>query len=250
MGWKARRVPGLSNTGDMESAVATLQHQLDAHSIEAKRQWWNRYLKGAIDFRGVPMATIRSLVRDWLPEHSHVDLACRLIQEPLGEDKLAGVLVLAEHVVPSGHPSGSELLECVAALFDSGCIADWNTCDWFCVKFMHGLLVREGANLAPSVLAWTEAPVLWRRRAALVSFVNLAPRGDKNWPGFTDSLLDACSRNVPDLARFTQTGIGWVLRELSKAEPQRVSAFVDTHALSREARRMALAKIEGRARAR
>ncbi len=44
--------------------------------------------------------------------------------------------------------------------------------------------------------------------------------------------------------------VGWLLRELSKAEPEAVRAFVDANgaSMSREVRCMALAKIEGRGR--
>ena len=95
------------------------------------------------------------------------------------------------------------------------------------------------------LLEWTAAEGLWQRRAAIVPFVSLAPRAAEAWPGFTEALLTACAANARDPERFSQTAVGWVLRELSKAEPARVQSFVDEHELSKEARRMALAKITG-----
>ncbi len=228
--------------------ISQLQRRLQGHADPKKKAWWERYLKQVITFRGVPMAAIRQEVRDWLPDDNRVDLALALIREPLAEDKLAGILVLAEHIVPAGSPSGAALLPRVVPLFEQGDIADWNTCDWFCVKFMHQLIVREGPRIAPSIAAWRDANTLWHRRAAIVSFVNLAPKGDDNWPGFVDMLLQACASNVQDPARFSQTGVGWVLRELSKTEPDRVTAFTEEHPLSKEARKMALAKISGQGR--
>ena len=228
--------------------IERLQSRLQSNADPKKKEWWEAYLKQVITFRGVPMDVIRREVREWLPADNRVDLALELIREPLAEDKLAGILILSEHVVPAGTPPGSELLPAMEPLFEQGHIADWNTCDWFCVKFTHRLVVRDGPDLAPAIAAWSDANTLWQRRAALVSFVSLAPKGDDNWPDFVEMLLGICAKNMKDPARFSQTGVGWALRELSKAEPDQVAAFVDSHTLSREARKMALAKITGRGR--
>ena len=230
---------------EIESAIETLQGRLQAQSVPSKRAWWERYLKHVISFRGVPMAAIRQEVQRWIPADGRVELAWALMRQPLAEEKLAGVLVLAEHVVPSGEPSSEVLLSGLSPLFAQGHIADWNTCDWLCVKVLHGLLVRDGQAVAPLVAAWQTADTLWQRRAAAVAFVKLAPFGDDNWPGFVDQLLAVCAANAQDSARFAQTGVGWALRELSKAHPAAVTAFVDEHPLSKEARNMALAKITG-----
>ena len=45
--------------------------------------------------------------------------------------------------------------------------------------------------------------------------------------------------------RYDQTAVGWILRELSRAEPVRVEQFFRRHALlmSRECARFALARL-------
>jgi 3-methyladenine DNA glycosylase AlkD len=133
-----------------------------------------------------------------------------------------------------------------AQLFDHGHIADWNTCDWFCVRVLGPLAQAEGEACARAIAGWQTARNLWRRRAAGVGFVNLAPAGDANFPGFSAMLLDVCARSVQYPDRFAQTGAGWVLRELSKAEPGLVVGFVtdNLHFMSREAVRMAVAKLD------
>jgi len=225
--------------------IEHLQTRLQCHADPEKKAWWEAYLKQVIPFRGAPMAAIRREVRDWLPERGRVDLALQLMREPLAEDKLAGILILGEHVVPAGTPPGAALLPLMVPLFEHGYIADWNTCDWFSVKFIHRLVVRDGPDLAVAIAAWSDATTLWQRRAALVSFANLAAKGDDNWPGFVEMLLRTCATNVKDPARFSQTGVGWLLRELSKAEPDHVAAFVDAHSLSKEARKMGWRRLLG-----
>ena len=75
-------------------------------------------------------------------------------------------------------------------------------------------------------------------------FVGLAADADDQYSGFVDLVLDACSANLVSDDRFAHTGPGWVLRELSRSEPERVVAFVDEHPeLSSEGRRMATARL-------
>jgi 3-methyladenine DNA glycosylase AlkD len=132
-----------------------------------------------------------------------------------------------------------------ARLFDEGFIYDWNTCDWSCVRVLGPLAAAEGEACARQIAGWSRARNRWRRRAAGVGFVNLAPDGDDNFTGFTSMLLEVCDRTVQHDDRFAQTGTGWLLRELSRAEPDRVATFVGNHlaVMSREAVRMAVAKL-------
>ncbi len=132
-------------------------------------------------------------------------------------------------------------------MFDDGHLADWSSVDWLAVKVLAGWLEDEGTALSPALEAWTTAPVLWRRRAAAVAFVPLAPRGDAAFPGLTDTLLRICAVNAQDPARFSQTSVGWSLRELSRAAPDRVRAFLHTWEgrLSAEARKAARKHLAG-----
>lgn len=235
------------------SPIPLLQQQLQAAAEPATRQWWERYLKGAIPFRGVKMAVIRRLLHAWVAtqglaarEHEEQEMiALALLRQPYAEDKLAGILYLQEILLPAGALPWRPTLPRFTRLFDEGYIADWNTCDWFCVKVLGPLVVRDGVECARAIAAWSDAGTLWQRRAAAVAFVNLAPRGNEALPGLPDLLLAVCTILVADPARFSQTAAGWVLRELSRAEPERVAAFITAHRgrFSREALRMASAKL-------
>jgi 3-methyladenine DNA glycosylase AlkD len=233
---------------DADARIPELQARLAARAEPSVREWWERYLKGTAAFRGVRMAAIREEVVRWAAEGAPVpETAYALIAEPFSEDKIAGILLLREHLLARLGPAD---MPAFAALFDRRHLADWGTVDWFCVKVLAALVERDGVDVAGPLAAWARAPGLWRRRAAAVAFAPLAPRGAAVFPELPDLALAACAALVRDSERFAQTGAGWTLRELSKAEPERVRAFVAAHEdrLSREARRMALAKLEGRGR--
>ncbi len=248
---RASEAPARSASGAIERLKARLQETAD----EKTRDWWERYLKGAASFRGVPMPVIRSTVRSWyaeeaiddVPASDRKELALGLLAESYTEDKLAGVLLLREHILVELNVDD---LPSFAAVFRAGHISDWSVCDWFSVKVLSALIERDGRSMAEAIAAWTESEPLWQRRAAAVALAPLAPRGEENFEGFVELSLEIARANVRDEERYAQTSVGWLLREISKTDPSAVQGFVRDHEslLSREARRMALAKIEGRGR--
>jgi len=181
--------PPVSGTGRLPARLlADLQARLDARANERSRSWWERYLRGSTPFRGVPMAAIRAELHAWLAAHAldgadaarQFDFAADLIRQPHTEDKLPGMLWYQEVLLPAGAVRWRPALRVWARLFDDGCIADWNACDWFCVRVLGPLAEREGEPCARAIAAWRRARDLWRRRAAGVAFINLAPKGDAN----------------------------------------------------------------------
>ncbi|MDP9400476.1 MAG: DNA alkylation repair protein [Actinomycetota bacterium] len=133
-------------------------------------------------------------------------LACELITQPLSKDKLAGVLLLSEHLVD--RPAWMTC-PCCAACWPH--LGDWNVCDWFCVKVLARMLERsdDPQRLAGELIAWTASEDLWVRLAGLVAFVELAPRGDAAMEGLTRRLIEGAGRNVADRRlRPDQRGLG------------------------------------------
>jgi hypothetical protein len=85
--------------------LAELQQALDHHADEAKRAWWDRYLKGRARFRGVPTPDIRRESTAWWRRHradelepeAQLEVCLDLLRCPMTEDKLAFV-----NLAPSG----------------------------------------------------------------------------------------------------------------------------------------------------
>ena len=235
----------------LDGLIEKLQLRLNAHATAATRQWWNRYLKGAASFRGVKMADVRKAMHAWFREArlgdrlsvgQQKDLALMLLEEDYTEDKLAGVLYLQEILLPAGALDWHSDLPRFARLFDQGYIRDWSICDWFCVKVLGPLVEQQGELCARAISEWREADSVWQRRASVVAFTNLASEGDQNFPGFTEMVLDNCSQLLGSQERFVQTGVGWVLRELSRSDQGCVVGFVEANLdrFSREALKNAI----------
>lgn len=230
---------------DLTELRTVLRHS----GVPSKKDWWERYLKHEIEFWGVPTADIRTAVRSWVealePDPGELRAAAwDLLRGPIAEEKLAALLLLQEHVLPRDELEPARDLVEIAAIFDEGAIWEWNTTDWLCVRVLGPLIKARGGDAGRRIVRWTDAPGLWRRRAAIVGFVDLVPYPDV-FPAMTDLVLEACAANVRDEARFAQTGVGWVLRELSRRSPTAVFEFVAEHRphISTEGLRMATAKL-------
>lgn len=100
-----------------------------------------------------------------------------------------------------------------------------------------------------SIARWVHADSLWQRRAGAVAVVEHAATEPELFDGFSNMLIQIADVNVADPTRWSQTSVGWLLRELARCRPEKVSDFVDAHAeLSREARINATKGLLGPAR--
>lgn len=231
----------------VEAFVEDVAVRLESVADPTTKAWWERYLKGEAAFRGVKMAAIRRIVAEVVAAH-RIDVddpdvviahfhGC--VRRPWTEDKLAGVLLVAEHGLAS---LGLDHVDALARPLADGSLADWNAVDWYCVKALGPYVVAgdEPEARCRAIAAWVHAEGLWQRRAGLVTFVGHAA-GPEPFEGFTDLILDAAGTNAGDPARWSQTSVGWVLRELAHRVPDRVRGFVEAHPeLSAEARKNAL----------
>lgn len=124
-----------------EAFVDDIVTRLAAVADPATSDWWGRYVKGDAGFRGVKMAATRKIVTEAVAEHG-VDVSDpavvlahlhRYTQQQLTGDKLAGVLLVAEHGLAS---LGLEHVDALAQPLAEGNLADWNVVDWYCVKVL------------------------------------------------------------------------------------------------------------------
>jgi 3-methyladenine DNA glycosylase AlkD len=151
-----------------------------------------------------------------------------LLYQSYSEDKLAGILLLEEKLVPGGAIVVETFLPQVVQVFQAGAIVEWSTCDWLCMRALNALMRREGESCARAIATWQAADNLWQRRASCIPFVSLAKQGDRFFPGFVALLLGVCGTVVMSPERFSQTAVGWLLRELWLAEPEQVVELVET----------------------
>lgn len=222
---------------DSRHLIHALQQKLDKVATRNSKNWWEKYLRNSIEFRGVNIVKIRDEMNQWyvdqkvgqMSTRSQMNLAFSFFPEKYAEDKLAGVLFLQEHIIPKNEIGWIVLLSRIEEIFNGGYILDWNVCDWLCVRVIGPLVETNGKPCAEAVASWRNSENLWQARASVVSFVNMAKDGDQVIRGLPKIILAACTEVIRRSERFAKTGVGWVLRELSLSDREGVIKFIDVN---------------------
>jgi hypothetical protein len=207
---------------------AELEARLKAAGNPQKQAWWENYLASfGLKFYGVPMAEIRNQAQakwDQLPESEQaMPNVVRLFQHPVAEMKLAGILILETRYLARTTPGD---LEALAALFRDGSIADWHITDWLSTKYLSKVILLND-ELKAALGRWAEeGHPTWQRRAAVVLLV---PHAKTCSDEEAEEMIRLATTSL-GTERFAQTGVAWLMAELSHRHAGKVAEWVKEHA--------------------
>jgi 3-methyladenine DNA glycosylase AlkD len=215
---------------DHDELIHQLQNLLQQSASPKTKEWWEKYLQNIIPFRGVGIPAIRTQLAQWREasgvatwaKDDQLALALALFEQPIAEDKLAGILFLQEYLYDQF--DWGILLKKYEALYVKGLIFDWNTCDWFCVRVLGPTIAKQGRACAKAIATWRTADNLWQARSSVVAFVPVV-----SVKAYYPLILRSCAILIHREERFAKTAVGWILRDLSKEDMQRVRGFVEQH---------------------
>ena len=204
-------------------ALATLRAQADP----ARATEMAAYHKQTREVLGLSNALTGELAEAWrksLDQPDLVALAQTLWASDIFEARIAaGKLFLQARM----RPDDAAAWDCIAGFvpdFDSWAIAD--------AVAMGGQkrLLQDPARL-DDLERWITSDHLWTRRAALVFTL---PFTKSRHPNATEAaartrILGWCETLAPDRDWFIQKAVAWWLRDLSKRDPDTVTAWLATH---------------------
>ncbi len=204
--------------------------ELAGNSVSRKAEWWNNYLKDKISFMGLGIPEIRKVLLslnrtnalEELPMNQQVSLVKGLMKGHFAEQKLAAVLYMQLFWLGKQRPSF--LLNLIADWFDEQYIFDWNTTDWLSVKILAPLVDSGEKRVIWTLKKWNRDPYLWKARASLVPFAQVAAI-----TGYTREIEHFSDILIRRKERFAKTAVGWVLREYSKVDEEFVLDFLSRH---------------------
>jgi 3-methyladenine DNA glycosylase AlkD len=101
-----------------------------------------------------------------------------------------------------------------------GTLTNWATTDTLCTGIIF-VTVQMEPSLAGRLLEWTDSDNRWRRRAAAVSLVPIARRGE-----MLDVAFRIADRLMEDRDDMVQKGVGWLLKEASKKHPGEIHDYL------------------------
>lgn len=99
-------------------------------------------------------------------------------------------------------------------------VTNWAVCDTFC-NHTVGALLEARPELLPRLRTWAKSKNRWLRRAACVSLIVPAKRGQ-----FLDEAFALADQLLTDEDDLVQKGYGWLLKVASQPHEREVFAFV------------------------
>ena len=184
------------------------------------------YHKAPRRYLGVAVPQITELASLWRAEldvAGRVSLADGLWQTDIHEARVAAAKLLTQARIKDDGPVWQLIASWVPG-FDAFAIAD-HACD-----AGERRLLADPSRI-DAVETWIRAENLWTRRAALVI---TRPWTKQNFPkaqdlAIRDRVLGWCAELADDREWFIQKAVADWLRDLSKHDSIRVSAFLETH---------------------
>jgi 3-methyladenine DNA glycosylase AlkD len=200
---------------DLADGIAAELRRLSDPARAAQEK---RYLKSDLDHLGVSVPAIRTIAvraTAGLSREETLALADELWQRRVHESRMAAVEVLIRNVRLLG---AEDLAVAERQIRESH---TWAYVDALAIKVTGALVVRN-PPLATTLDRWAGDENFWIRRTALLALIPGIRSGD----GDLTRLSKYGDALIEEREFFIRKALGWVLRELSKKDPDWVTAWV------------------------
>ncbi len=208
----------------MASIIAAVRADLKENADEATRESTQRFFKEEAKCYGVKTGTVNKIARQhWASVKS------------LRKQEIFG---LCEELFASGYLEEAGVagtwLPRLAGQFEPEDIAEfqrwietyidnWAKCDVFC-NHTVGDFVQKYPESVARLKEWAVSPNRWLRRAAAVSLIVPAKRGE-----FLGDIFEIADLLLLDKEDLVQKGYGWMLKEASRKHEKEVFDYVVAH---------------------
>ncbi|MFW9833591.1 MAG: DNA alkylation repair protein [Candidatus Thorarchaeota archaeon] len=206
--------------------IDNIVNELRDSSNNERKQKISEYLKtSSLDFIGVKLPDIHKIVKrnikglsiDELPE-----IMNGLWKIKTFETRIAAIDVLK---VYAGKGSIAVAMDFADRWVEDG--DTWGIIDPLCSPTI-GSMILLNSKVEETLRSWRNSENFWRRRASVLPFLHLALKSQYK-PGYNKKILEAVTPHLSDEEFFVGKAAGWVLRELSKRDPNLVRKFFDDH---------------------
>ncbi len=207
-----------------KTAINQIFEDLKKMSDSNRREKIAGYLKtSSLDFIGVELPDIHRIVKqnikslkiEELPEVMDGLWKIRTF-----ESRLAAIDVLKVYAQKGSVEIGMDFAD---KWVDDG--DTWGIIDPLCSPTIGSMMVRD-VKVHETLRSWRTSDNFWRRRASILPFLYLTLKTQYR-PEYTDKILEAVTPHISDEEFFVGKAAGWVLRELSKREPELIRKYID-----------------------
>ncbi|HEB01867.1 MAG TPA: DNA alkylation repair protein [Nitrospirae bacterium] len=206
---------------DKSEALKSFRKSLRAaHDPERARQE-KRYLKSPFKFFGVKVPQLRLFAKNFkranpgISREQVFDLASALWESEYHQEKSLAIMVLEQYP----QYLDSEAIPSIEHMI-GGCNG-WDHADWISINLMGRILEKDPVAIR-HLVRWSGAWSLWQRRASMTAQIRLFRTGG----GDRDLFFKIARGMVREKEFFIRKAIGWVVREISKANPDAARDFL------------------------
>ena len=199
----------------VEEIRAELRRRANPEGVEKAK----RFFREPIEVYGLSTPQEMEIVKRLYPRVKGdlplaLEVAGELVESRVLEEASIGVRLLR----PMTRLFTPELFEVFDGWVDH--LTNWANTDGLSI-WLISETVRLEPGLTERLLRWTESENRWRRRAAAVSLVPIARKGE-----MLDEVFEVADRLMADGDDMVQKGVGWLLKEASREHPDEVREYL------------------------
>ncbi|MBD3406252.1 MAG: hypothetical protein GF411_09100 [Candidatus Lokiarchaeota archaeon] len=192
-------------------------------SSTEKAKHMAKYLKTSdLEFYGLKLPDIHKITKSYAKNMDIDELRhnmIRLWELPIFETRRAAINFMTKFA----RKGNVEVAIRIASTWIED-IDTWALVDPLCSPCI-GIMLLRNWNLTRTLESWHNSPNYWRRRASFLPYLYLALKKAYK-PEYTEIILGAVLPHISDEEFFVGKAVGWVLRELSKRNPDAVRQFI------------------------
>ncbi|QLC48976.1 DNA alkylation repair protein [Methanolobus zinderi] len=205
----------------MNDIISDIRQELEQNADEKTKASSTRFFKEKVKSYGVKTAVVKKMAKNYfksISDKSKPEIFT-LCEDLLSSDYMEESFIAFEwsyYLKKQYDPEDFLVFERWVGDY----VNNWAKCDTLC-NHTIGTFIDMYPEYIGSLKKWTASDNRWYRRAAAVTLVLAARRGD-----FLDDVLEIADMLLMDEDDLVQKGYGWMLKEASKQHQQEIFNYV------------------------
>ena len=206
------------------SLSESIYEELQGLSNPERKEKIAGYLKtSSLEFIGVVLPEIHRSVKKQikgLDLGQYPRLMEQLWKIETFETRYAAIDVMKEYAKKGPVETALEIADSWINVADT-----WAIVDPLCSPCIGSMILRDSV-VEVTLRSWRNADNFWRRRSSVLPFLHLALK-TQYIPDLNEKIIEAVTPHISDEEFFVGKAAGWVLRELSKRDPDLIRDYFD-----------------------
>ena len=205
----------------MNNILSQVRAELKANTDPKTQKSFQRFFKEQVKYYGVKTETVGKIAKKYWTQTKNLDKQTifSLCEELFRSDYTEEAFIVSfwlPNYINSLEPTDLQIFKSWIEAY----INNWAKCDGFCNHTVGDLIQKYPETLC-EVKTWAKSKNRWLKRAAAVSLIVPAKKGN-----FLQEAFEICDVLLVDEDDMVQKGYGWLLKEESRKHQSEVFDYV------------------------